>query len=45
MFLSESHTVHKGTSEAWPIICDLVARFVSNSAQYVHNIAELLRVL
>jgi hypothetical protein len=44
MLLSESRTVPKGVSEAWPIISTL-ARFVSNSAQYVHSNAELLRVL
>lgn len=45
MLRSECQTVPKGVSEAWSIICTLVARFVSNSAQYMHNTAELLRVL
>jgi len=45
MFHSDSRTVPKGVSEAWPIISTLIARFVSNWTQYVQNTAELLRVL
>ena len=45
MLLSDSRTVPRGVSAAWPIISTLVARFVSNSTQYVQNTAEPLRVL